>query len=71
MRDSIGDFKSYVTVGIWNDPESFRKEVGQYFNDKKPMLPFEKYRRRRVILGPVAWRIGRTKLRSDDSPGVG
>lgn len=68
--ESLGNFKSYVTVGLWQDAEAFREQVAAYFNDKKPMLPFEKYRRRRVIFSPVHWRIGHADLPESDSEGV-
>jgi hypothetical protein len=68
--ESLGDFKSFVTIGLWDDAATFGKEVAKYFNDDKPLLPFEKYRRRRVIFSPVGWRIGATKLPTGDSPGV-
>jgi hypothetical protein len=68
--ESLGNFKSYVTIGLWADAANFQEQVAQYFNDDKPMLSFEKYRRRRVIFEPVGWRIGETPLPDGDSPGV-
>jgi hypothetical protein len=68
--ESLGNFKSYVTVGIWEDAEAFHKQIANFFNDEKPLLPFEKYRRRRVIFSPVEWRIGAIPLPASDSPGV-
>lgn len=68
--ESLGNFKSYVTIGLWADADTFGKEVAKYFNDDKPLLLFEKYCRRRVIFSPVGWRIGNTKLPEGDSPGV-
>jgi hypothetical protein len=68
--ESTGDFKSYVTVGLWQDSTAFRDQVATYFNDDKPMLPFEKYRRRRVIFNPVEWRIGDGGLPGSDTDGV-
>jgi hypothetical protein len=68
--ESLGDFKSYVTVGFWQDSEAFKNQVAAYFNDGKPLLPFEQYRRRRVIFKPEQWRIGRSKLPTKDSDGV-
>ncbi len=68
--ESFGDFKSYVTVGLWQDSDAFKEQVAAYFNDDKPLLPFEKYRRRRVMFRPVAWRIGGTELPKKDSLGV-
>jgi hypothetical protein len=68
--ESLGDFKSYVTIGLWADANDFKEQIASYFNDDKPMLEFEKYRRRRVVLRPVEWRIGETPLPKDDSQGV-
>jgi len=68
--ESLGNFKSYVTIGLWADAKTFGEEVAKYFNDDKPLLAFEKYRRRRVIFEPVGWRIGKTSLPNYDSPGV-
>ena len=65
--ESLGNFRSYVTVGIWQDAKTFSQQVANYFNDEKPLLPFEKYRRRRVIFRPVSWRIGDVPLPSHDS----
>jgi hypothetical protein len=68
--ESLANFKSYVTIGLWADADTFDREVAKYFNDDKPLLPFEKYRRRRVIFSPVDCRTGMTKLPDEDSPGV-
>jgi hypothetical protein len=68
--ESLGNFKSYVTVGLWQDSDAFKEQVSRYFNDDKPMESFEKYRRRRVIFRPVGWRIGETPLPDKDSKGV-
>jgi hypothetical protein len=68
--DSLGDFKSYVTVGIWKDAAAFSEQVSNYFNDGKPLLPFEKYRRRRVVFRPIAWRRGEAPIVEADSVGV-
>ena len=69
MSESLGNFKSYVTTGLWADAENFQEQVAQYFNDDKPLLSFEKYRRRRVIFEPVGWRIGETPLPGGTLPG--
>ena len=68
--ESLGDFRSYVTVGFWQDTDAFRDQVAAYFNDDKPSLGFEQYRRRRVIFSPVHWRIGDAQLPEADSDGV-
>ena len=51
--EALGNFKSYVTVGMWQSAADFNTQVGEYFNDDKPLLRFEKYRRRPVIFQPV------------------
>lgn len=68
--EALGNFQSYVTVGIWEDADAFQEQIASYFNDTKPLLAFEKYRRRRVIFRPVEWRIGSKTLPHEDSPGV-
>ncbi|MDE2229788.1 MAG: hypothetical protein KGL11_12215 [Alphaproteobacteria bacterium] len=68
--DTLGDHKSFVNAGIWADEEAFHEQIGKNFNDDKPMLPFEKYRRRRIVLRPNSQRIGMAKLPSVDSAGV-
>jgi len=68
--ESLGNFRSYVTVGLWQDAEKFSDQVANYFNDERPLLAFEKYRRRRVIFKPVHWRLGQADLPSEDSEGV-
>jgi hypothetical protein len=60
--ESLGTFKSYVNVGVWDDDNAFQEQVGQYFNDDKPPLDFEKFRRRRAVLKPGSWRRGQAKL---------
>lgn len=68
--ESFGNNKSFVNVGTWSDGDKFHEQIGQYFNDDKPMLAFEKYRRRRTVLRPRCWRMGDGKLPAHDSAGV-
>jgi hypothetical protein len=68
--ESLGDFKSYVTVGLWRDATAFQDQVAAYFNDGNPLKPFEKYRRRRVVFRPVSWRVGDAEMPRRDSDGV-
>jgi hypothetical protein len=68
--ESTGDFRSFVTVGLWQDSDAFRDQGAAYFNDGNPLLPFEKYRRRRVIFNPVQWRLGSANLPAGDTEGV-
>lgn len=65
-----GDFKSYVTVGLWAKEKNFHKQVAQYFNDKNSLFGFEKYRRRRVMIKPVKRRIGNAPMPTGNYPGV-
>jgi hypothetical protein len=68
--ESFGDFKSYVNVGIWSDDDAFKEQIADKFNDDRPLLDFEKYRRRRAILTPVAWRRGMAELPTADPVGI-
>jgi hypothetical protein len=68
--ESLGNFRSYVTVGIWRDEPAFEEAVARYFNDERPLLSFEKYRRRRVVFRPVEWRVGGEPLPTVDSEAV-
>ena len=67
-QDHLGNFKSFVNVGFWNDERAFYEQVAKNFNDDRPMLPFEAYRRRRAIIKPESWRIGKSNLPSQDHP---
>lgn len=69
-EQSLGNFRSYVTVGIWADGDAFADQIAKYFNDDNPMLPFEQFRRRRVVFRPVEWRIGQSAMPDGDTPGV-
>lgn len=69
-EQSLGNFRSFVTVGIWADGEAFADQIVQYFNDDRPMLDFEQFRRRRVVFSPVEWRIGGATMPVNDTPGV-
>lgn len=68
--DNLGDHKSFVNVGTWADENAFQKQIGNKFNDDKPMLSFEKYRRRRMVVRPKCWRMGDGRLPIHDSGGV-
>lgn len=68
--ESLANFRSYVTVGIWDESDDFEDQVASYFNDDGPMESFEKYRRRRVVFRPIARRIGEVELPDSDSIGV-
>jgi hypothetical protein len=68
--ESLGDHKPFVNVAFWADEQAFRSQIAPKFNDDLPMLPFEKYRRRRVVLQPDSWRIGAARLPMSSSEGV-
>lgn len=69
-EQSLGNFRSFVTVGIWADGGAFAHQISQYFNDDRPMLDFEQFRRRRVVFNPVEWRIGEAAMPVGDTAGV-
>ena len=66
--DHLGNFKSFVNVGIWTDGGSFYEQVAKNFNDENPMKPFEAHRRRRLVTKPDSWRIGGSTLPTSDHP---
>ena len=68
--ESLGDHRSFVNVAIWRDAKDFHQQIAKHYNDKRPMLDFEKYRRRRVVAESADWRIGKFPLPVADSPGV-
>ena len=68
--ESLGDFKSYVNVGFWNDDDEFQKQIADKFNDDSPLKDFEMYRRRRAILTPATWRRGLAEFPKLDPAGV-
>ena len=68
--ESLGNFKSYVNVGIWSDSETFFDQIGKNFNDDLPMKEFEQFRRRRIVLTPQGWRRGSHPLPGSDSLGT-
>jgi hypothetical protein len=63
--ESDGNFISFVNVGIWLDDDAFEQQIGKYFNDDNPLRDFEQLRRRRIVLRPTAWRIGKADLPSE------
>jgi hypothetical protein len=68
--DGLADHKSFVNVGMWTDEKAFHEQIGKNFNDDRPMLPFEKYRRLRIVLRPKCWRMGHGRLPAIDSSSV-
>ena len=60
-------YKIFVNVAIWTDPDAFHKQIGQYFNDMKPLKAFEAERRVRTVLEPACWRMGDASLPRQDS----
>ena len=63
-------YKIFINVAIWGDADAFQEQIGQYFNDNKPLMPFEAERRIRTVLEPVSWRMGEASLQVQDSEGV-
>ena len=63
-------YKIFVNVAIWADADAFQEQIGQYFNDKRPLMAFEAERRVRTVLEPACWRMGDASLAVHDSGGV-
>ena len=71
FEEPVGDtYKIFVNVAIWGDGEAFQEQIGQYFNDKKPLMDFEAERRVRTVLEPECWRVGEASLPKHDSAEV-
>ena len=62
--------KVFVNIGIWADADTFHEQIGQYFNDKKPIEPFEAARRVRTVVHPTCRRMGSAALPGGDTEGV-
>ncbi|MGV3569880.1 MAG: hypothetical protein ACO1PB_04710 [Ramlibacter sp.] len=56
------DCRHFMNIGLWKDEESFKKQVGDKFNDNGPIMAFEADRRTRTILSPKQWRRGQSQL---------
>lgn len=65
-----GVYRSFVNVGIWNNAEDFRDQIGKYFEGKAEPEDFEYKMRTRTILRPRHWRIGDSNLPLHDSGGT-
>jgi len=62
---------SFVNVGMWETLVEFDRAVGSKMNaDPRSMLEYEAAPRRRAVLSPYAWRMGRAALPGSSSPGV-
>jgi hypothetical protein len=68
--DSSADAIHYANVGLWRSEQEFVAQIAGDFGDDRPIAPFELHRRRRLLLAPQAWRIGRTPLPPADSRDV-
>jgi hypothetical protein len=66
---SQGACKHFMNIGLWRDWKSFEQEVGKYFDDAKPMQPFEAQRRTRTVLEPKEWRRGEAALTNTSTCG--
>lgn len=67
-RPSSSKYVSYFNVGIWEEHDSFFKEVIEPYVNKPSgkKLPFEAKYRERMILKPEWWRIRTGKLPDSD-----
>ena len=64
------NYRSFINVGVWDNPEEFREQIAKYFNDTAPPKDFEADRRVRTVLRPKCWRMGDSSLPIHDSGGV-
>ena len=66
------EYRRFVNVGLWMEEKSFEDAVAKYFNAGKKKEDFEHHerKRRRALLIPKAWRIGKGQLPGGDSGGV-
>ena len=64
------EYRSFVNVGLWSNPEDFQEQVGKYFAECTSSKGFEFGPRQRVVLKPKCWRVGCAKLPCLDSGGV-
>ncbi len=62
--------KTFINVGIWENGEVFREQIGQYFDNERPLEKFEAERRVRTVLKPKCWRVGDASFSKYDSGGV-
>ena len=65
-----GVYRSFVNVGMWNNAEDFRDQIGKYFQGKAEPKNFEYEMRTRTILRPKHWRVGDSILPLHDSGGT-
>ena len=63
-------YKSFVNVGLWDDPCEFREQIGKYFETSTGKQHFEHEARVRTVLHPKCWRMGDSNLPLHDSGGV-
>lgn len=70
QNSPVGDVTYFVNVAIWTSFEAFKKEIEKYIPKPGTPQPAFVVNRYRVVLEPVDWRIGQTKLPSADSKGT-
>lgn len=65
-----GVYRSFINVGMWDNAEDFREQIGKYFEGKAQPKDFEYEMRTRTVLRPTCWRIGDSSLPLHDSGGT-
>jgi hypothetical protein len=64
---SSPEYQSFFNVGIWEDVESFKRQIiDPYVGNTPRPAPFEYELRERMILGPLSWRAGKFTLPTED-----
>jgi hypothetical protein len=57
---------TFINVGFWRDGADFQEQVGRFIDNTRPSLAFEADRRRRLLVAPQRWRVGKARLLATD-----
>jgi len=61
---------TFVNVGFWRSGADFQQQIGRFIDNSKPPMDFEAQRRRRILVAPERWRIGKAQPIPTDHPAV-
>ena len=70
LTECEGEYRSFITVGLWNSAEEFHAQIGKHFGTSSGLESFEAKRRVRTVMKPKCWRMGDAMLPVHDSGGV-
>ncbi len=60
----------FVNVALWESFEDFKVEISKHIPQLAALKPDFEVARYRIVLDPVAWKIGKLPFPTEDSPGV-